>query len=468
MPTARTTSASRASSSSTSTAAAAAFRRALEADPRLAIARLNLGIALFYGGDPERRRTRDRRRHGRICPSARSPTTCSASSPAAPGERRRRSPRSRASQRLDPADAGHRRSTSGSSTARSASITKRSRRSGAPLDAAPYNATAAYGLANALVLAGQADEGREAMAHFQRCSASSYAITYSQTYLEQGRYAEAIASTGAEPALVDTRDSRRHVSRMRRRCFPPRPRRPRTNARRAASRSSISTATAISISLDGGADGAARCSETTAAALPTSRAELLGAPRRHRRRRVLAGDYDNDGDADLAVLRRTGVAASPQRGGGVHRRHGGRRTSRRRRRRADGRLARRRSRRRPRPARGSTSMARPRRGCFRNNGNGTLHRRHDRGRPRRRRGRRRDRPDRLRQPPRHRLAAGSGRGAARCSSATCATARSATSPATSASRSMAARGDGGDRRRRTRTAIPTSSSPAPTAPARSP
>ena len=34
-------------------AATAAFRRALEIDPALSIARLNLGIALFYGGDQE-------------------------------------------------------------------------------------------------------------------------------------------------------------------------------------------------------------------------------------------------------------------------------------------------------------------------------------------------------------------------------------------------------------------------------
>ena len=52
---------------------------------------------------------------------------------------------------------------------------------------------------------GSADEGKAAMARFQKLSESSYAITYSQTYLEQGRYAEAITSTGAEAPLVDTR-----------------------------------------------------------------------------------------------------------------------------------------------------------------------------------------------------------------------------------------------------------------------
>ena len=67
----------------------------------------------------------------------------------------------------------------------------------------PFNATAAYGLANTLVLAGNADEGKEAMARFQKLSESGYAVTYSQTYLDQGRYAEAIVSTGTEAPLVD-------------------------------------------------------------------------------------------------------------------------------------------------------------------------------------------------------------------------------------------------------------------------
>ena len=49
------------------------------------------------------------------------------------------------------------------------------------------------------------------MARFQKLSESSYAITYSQTYLDQGRYAEAIASTGAEAPLVDTQDAGDHL-----------------------------------------------------------------------------------------------------------------------------------------------------------------------------------------------------------------------------------------------------------------
>ena len=57
----------------------------------------------------------------------------------------------------------------GSCTARSASFRKRSTQFRRALDVGSrINATAAYGLANTLVLAGRGDEGREAMAHFQR------------------------------------------------------------------------------------------------------------------------------------------------------------------------------------------------------------------------------------------------------------------------------------------------------------
>ena len=60
------------------------------------------------------------------------------------------------------------------------------------IDAEPYNATAAYGLATALTRGGAREDGAAAMAQFQTLRDSGYATTYSQNYLEQGRYAEAI------------------------------------------------------------------------------------------------------------------------------------------------------------------------------------------------------------------------------------------------------------------------------------
>ena len=67
----------------------------------------------------------------------------------------------------------------------------------------PFNVTAAYNLATALTRSGAQEEGRAAMAQFQSLRDSTYGTTYAQTYLAQGRYAEAVASTGAESDLVN-------------------------------------------------------------------------------------------------------------------------------------------------------------------------------------------------------------------------------------------------------------------------
>ncbi len=71
------------------------------------------------------------------------------------------------------------------------------------LAAEPYNVTAAYSVALALTRAGQSDEGRQAMQRFDTLRASAYGVTYAQTYLSQGRYAEALTSTGSERSRVN-------------------------------------------------------------------------------------------------------------------------------------------------------------------------------------------------------------------------------------------------------------------------
>ena len=70
-------------------------------------------------------------------------------------------------------------------------------------DAEPFNVTAVYNLGLALARSGETDEGRALLEQAQALRASGYAVTYGSGYLEEGRYAEAIASTGAEPELVD-------------------------------------------------------------------------------------------------------------------------------------------------------------------------------------------------------------------------------------------------------------------------
>ncbi len=70
------------------------------------------------------------------------------------------------------------------------------------LEAEPYNSTAAYSLAQALIRAGNQTEGQKMLAEFQKLKASGYATTLGLTYGEQGKYAEAVVSTGAESELV--------------------------------------------------------------------------------------------------------------------------------------------------------------------------------------------------------------------------------------------------------------------------
>ncbi|MCI0338027.1 MAG: FG-GAP-like repeat-containing protein [Acidobacteria bacterium] len=70
------------------------------------------------------------------------------------------------------------------------------------LDAEPYNATAAYSLAQALLRSGNSAEGQKLLARFQQLRSSGYATTLGNVYGEKGRYAEAVISTGAEPELI--------------------------------------------------------------------------------------------------------------------------------------------------------------------------------------------------------------------------------------------------------------------------
>ena len=69
----------------------------------------------------------------------------------------------------------------------------------------PYNVSAAYNLGVALTRAGKREEGQEAMAAFQKLRDSAYKSALGSNYLEQGKYAEAVASTGAEPEAVDAK-----------------------------------------------------------------------------------------------------------------------------------------------------------------------------------------------------------------------------------------------------------------------
>ena len=184
------------------TGAATSFREALTLAPQLALARLNLGIALFYATD-----------------TAGAEREIAAARPNLPGLRQpdymlgliaRAADQPDAAVaafervlQADPADVG--------TLINLAQLYRQQQRDTDALRlfqqavaAEPYNATAAYGLAQTLLRTGADAAGESAMTRFEQLRESGFAVTYTQTYLEQGRYAEAIASTGAEPDLVDS------------------------------------------------------------------------------------------------------------------------------------------------------------------------------------------------------------------------------------------------------------------------
>jgi tetratricopeptide (TPR) repeat protein len=67
----------------------------------------------------------------------------------------------------------------------------------------PYNGSALYGLGQALLRTNQRDEGLAVTQRFKELRERGSATGIGNNYLEQGRYAEAVASTGAEVELVD-------------------------------------------------------------------------------------------------------------------------------------------------------------------------------------------------------------------------------------------------------------------------
>jgi len=284
-------------------AATASFRRALSIDPQLVIARLNLGIALFYGGNPDAAQPEIVAARASM-PDRPQPEYLLGLIARGAG----RTPEALDSfarvQKMDPDDVG---------TAINLGQLYRQERKfqeavaefRRALVGQPFNATAAYGLANTLVLAGNAAEGKEAMARFQKLSESGYAVTYSQTYLDQGRYAEAIVSTGTEAPLVDPKtpaitfaDATTMI------------------AGRSTSGTDRGAASVVAVDIDG--DGNLDLLDASRAGLRVYQSDgrnfsdvsgkLLGAIQPAPAVAAVAGDYDNDGRADLIVLRPGGLS----------------------------------------------------------------------------------------------------------------------------------------------------------------
>jgi len=182
--------------------AARAFREALTADAGLRLARINLAIALYHAGQlPEAlQAANDARRES---PDAPQPAYALGLIARAQGQPQAAVDAFMRVLAIDPSDIGSKVNLAmirlGQGRYQEAVALCR-----AVLADEPYNATAAYNLALALARAGDDGGSAQAMRQFEQLRNAPYAVTYSQAYLEQGRYAEAIASSGAEADLVDT------------------------------------------------------------------------------------------------------------------------------------------------------------------------------------------------------------------------------------------------------------------------
>jgi tetratricopeptide (TPR) repeat protein len=181
--------------------AAASFRRALELDPSLDLAKINLAIALFY--IPE------------LPAAAEAAKAAVAAVPDAPQPHYILGLVAKSENQTDVAEAEFGKvleidGTDLGSRVNLAQLQMQKRAYDRAIEllrpavaAEPYHVTALYNLGVALTRAGQAEEGQQTIAKFQALREAGYGTAFSNNYLEQGRYAEAVASTGAEGALVD-------------------------------------------------------------------------------------------------------------------------------------------------------------------------------------------------------------------------------------------------------------------------
>ena len=176
------------------------FQRALQIDPKLLMAHINLAIALFNVPD--------------LDAASREAQTAAMLAPQAPQPHYLLGLIARAQNRTDEALAAFARvrqidprdtSTNiniGQLLVQQKQYDKAVEAFRAALDVEPYNTTALYSLANALTRTGKRNEAERLLQRFQKLRRGGAGTQLGKDYPEQGRYSEAIVSTGAEPELV--------------------------------------------------------------------------------------------------------------------------------------------------------------------------------------------------------------------------------------------------------------------------
>jgi Tfp pilus assembly protein PilF len=181
--------------------AAEAFRQALQIDGTLAIAHVNLSLALIYAQDLAGA-AREANEAAKLLPSAPQPHYVLGLIARAENRATDALQEFQRVRQIDPDDVGTNVNLG------QIHLEQRQYRQAIEVlrpaaNAEPSNVSAAYNLGLALTRDGQSEEGAKILARVQELRSTGYAVTFGTGYLEQGRYAEALASTGAEPDLVD-------------------------------------------------------------------------------------------------------------------------------------------------------------------------------------------------------------------------------------------------------------------------
>jgi tetratricopeptide (TPR) repeat protein len=176
------------------------FKQALESDPNFAVARINLALAHFYLND-SRAAVEEARAGVKLAPD--SPHAHYALAASLRNEKLYDESLAEFNKVLsiDPRDPATNIQI-GQLHAQKQQYPEAIAAFQRAIESEPYNATAVYSLAQALIRSGQAAEGRKTLDRFQQLQASGYKTTLGNLYGEKGRYAEAVVSAGAEPDLV--------------------------------------------------------------------------------------------------------------------------------------------------------------------------------------------------------------------------------------------------------------------------
>jgi tetratricopeptide (TPR) repeat protein len=180
---------------------AEAFTRALQLDPKLQLARINLGIALFNVPDLA---GAQREAEKAAAANANAPQPVYILGLIAKSQNRTEDAIAAFQKvlKIDPRDTGANVNI-GQLLAQQKNYAGAIAALRTAVSVEPYNMTALYNLGLALTRNNERAEGQQMIQRFQQLRQSGAGTTIGQNYLEQGRYAEAVASTGAEAELVE-------------------------------------------------------------------------------------------------------------------------------------------------------------------------------------------------------------------------------------------------------------------------